>query len=100
MANETDIKKPSDMMEALEGARDRIEQTVIDSFREVREKHPDMSLGASLRLFHFAFIRSLQEAPAAVVFMPSLGIIAKCLIPHLTEEEKEVLRKDKLIDTF
>lgn len=97
---ETEIKKPSDMMEALEGARDRIEDTVINSFRTVREKHPDMSLGATLRMYHLAFIRSLQEASVTVAFMPTLGIIAKCLIPHLTEEEKEALRKDKLIDTL
>lgn len=98
MADETEIKKPSDMMEALEGARDRIEQTVVDSFRSVREKSPEMSIGAQVRMFHFAFVRSLREAPATAVFMPTLGIIAKCLIPHLTEEEKEALRNDKLSD--
>ena len=98
MADETEIKKPSNMMEALEGARDRIEDTVWDSFREVRRKSPDMSIGAQVRLFHFAFIRSLREAPATALFMPSLGIIAKCLIPHLTEEEKETLRNVKLND--
>lgn len=96
MADETEIKKPSDMMEALEGARERIEQSVVNTFREMREKHPEQRIGSAVRLFHFAFIRSLREAPPDVAFMPTLGIIAKCLIPHLTEEEKEALRNDKL----
>lgn len=98
MADETEIKKPSDMMEALERARDCIEDEVPNSFREVRRKNPDLSIGAQLRLYHFAFVRSLREAPPIAAFMATLGIIAKCLIPHLTEEEKEALRNDKLND--
>lgn len=94
MADEN--KKPETMLEALEDARDRIERTIVDSFSHIKEMSPEMSIGAQVRLFHFAFIRSLREAPATAVFPPTLGIIAKCLLPHLTDEEKEALRNDKL----
>lgn len=94
MADEN--KKPETMMEALEYAGARIDNTIVDSFRNLRVKSPEMSIGAALRLYHFAFIRSLREAPETAVFPPTLGIIAKCLLPHLTDEEKEALRNDKL----
>ena len=94
MADEN--KKPETMLEALEDAGARIDKTIVNSFREVKAKTPEMSIGASIRMFHFAFIRSLREAPATAVFPPTLGIIAKCLLPQLTDEEKEALRNDKL----
>ena len=94
MADEN--KKPETMMEALEDAGARIDKTLVDSFREVMTKAPELSIGAQVRMFHFAFIRSLREAPVTAVFPPTLGIIAKCLLPHLTDEEKEALRNDKL----
>ena len=94
MADEN--KKPETMLEALEYAGARIEKTIVESFNNVREKSPEMSIGAQVRLFHFAFMRSLREAPTVNVFPPTLGIIAKCLLPHLTDEEKEALRNDKL----
>lgn len=94
MADE--IKKPTNMLEALETASKLIDNTLVSSFRGARKKTPEMSLGASVRMYHFAFIRSLREAPAVDVFQPTLGIIAKCLLPHLTDEEKEALRNDKL----
>lgn len=94
MADEN--KKPETMLEALEEARDRIERTIVSSFRHIKETSPDMSIGAQVRLFHFALICSLREAPETDVFPPTLGIIAKCLLPHLTDEEKEALRNDKL----
>lgn len=88
--------KPEIMLEALENACTSIEKMLVKSFREVMAKNPEMSIGASIRMFHFAFIRSLREAPAIDVFHPTLGIIAKCLLPNLTDEEKEALRNDKL----
>lgn len=94
MADEN--KKPETMMEALEDAGARIDKTIVSSFRHIAERSPEMSIGAQVRLFHFAFIRSLREAPATAVFPPTLGIIAKCLLPHLTDEEREALRNDKL----
>jgi hypothetical protein len=94
MADEN--KKPETMLEALEDAGARIDKTIVNSFNEVRTKTPEMSIGAQVRMFHFAFIRSLREAPVTAVFPPTLGIIAKCLLPHLTDDEKEALRNDKL----
>lgn len=94
MADEN--KKPETMMEALEDAGARIDNTIVESFRNVRAKSPEMSIGAALRMYHFAFIRSLRGAPVTAVFPPTLGIIAKCLLPTLTDEEKEALRNDKL----
>lgn len=96
MADETEIRKPTNMLEALETADKLIDKTLVRSFRGTKEKTPEMSIGASVRMFHFAFIRSLREAPACDVFQPTLGIIAKCLLPKLTDEEKEALRNDKL----
>lgn len=89
-------KKPETMLQALDYARDYIERTIVDSFNHIKETGPEMSIGAQVRLFHFALIRSLREAPEIAVFPPTLGIIAKCLLPHLTDEEKEALRNDKL----
>jgi len=94
MADEN--KKPDNMLEALEGAGARIDKTIVSTFRYNAEKNPEMSIGAQVRLYHFAFMRSLRECPAAAVFPPALGIIAKCLLPALTDEEKEALRNDKL----
>lgn len=94
MADEN--KKPETMLEALEDAGACIDKTIVSTFRHIKETSPDMSIGAQVRLFHFAFIRSLRKAPATAVFPPTLGIIAKCLLPNLTEEEKEALRNDKL----
>ena len=94
MADEN--KKPETMLEALEDAGARIDKTIVNSFREVSEKTSEMSIGEQVRMFHFAFIRSLREAPVTAVFPPTLGIIAKCLLPYLTDEEKEALRNDKL----
>lgn len=94
MADEN--KKPETMMEALENAGARINNTIVDSFRHVRARSPEMSIGAQVRMYHFAFMRSLREAPVTAVFQSTLGIIAKCLLPHLTDEEKEALRNDKL----
>lgn len=89
-------KKPTNMLEALETASKLIDNTLVSSFRGVSKKNPEMSLGASVRMYHFAFIHSLREAPVTAVFPPTLGIIAKCLLPKLTDEEKEALRNDKL----
>lgn len=94
MADEN--KKPETMMEALEDAGARIDKSIVSTFRGIAEKSPELSIGAQVRMFHFAFIHSLREAPVTAVFPPTLGIIAKCLLPHLTDEEKEALRNDKL----
>lgn len=95
MADEN--KKPETMLEALEDAGARIDKTIVNSFREVvGKKTSEMSIGEQVRMFHFALIRSLREAPVTAVFQPALGIIAKCLLPQLTDEEKEALRNDKL----
>lgn len=94
MADEN--KKPETMLEALEDASERTENTLVKVFRECREKAPEMSIGSSVRMFHFSVIRSLQENDAADVFSPVLGFLAKCLLPHLTDEEKEALRNDRL----
>lgn len=94
MADEN--KKPETMLEALEDAGVRIDNTLVSAFRDIAEKNPEMSIGAQVRLFHFAFMRSLREGSVTAVFPPVLGIIAKCLLPHLTDEEKEALRNDKL----
>lgn len=93
---ENENEKPETMLEALVYAGARIERTIVSSFRHIKETSPEMSIGAQVRLFHFAFMRSLREAPETAVFPPTLGIIAKCLIPHLTDDEKEALRNDKL----
>lgn len=94
MADEN--KKPETMLEALEDASERTENTLVESFRKCRERAPEMSFGSSVRMFHFALIRSLQKNNTADVFSPMLGFLAKCLLPHLTDEEKEALRNDKL----
>jgi hypothetical protein len=94
MADEN--KKPDNMLEALEGASERTENTLVKAFRECRETRPEMSIGSSVRIFHFSLIHSLQKNDAADVFSPVLGFLAKCLLPHLTAEEKEALRNDKL----
>ena len=94
MADE--IKKPETMMEALEGASERTEHRLVNTFREVQAKSPEMSIGSQVRMFHFALIRTLQKGDATDVFPPVLGFLAKCLLPHLTDEEKEALRNDKL----
>lgn len=94
MADEN--KKPETMMEALEDASARIDKTLVDSFREVQAKSPEMSIGSQVRMFHFALIRSLQKGDATAVFPPVLGFLAKCLLPYLTDEEKEALRNYKL----
>lgn len=94
MADEN--KKPETMMEALEGASERTEHHLVNTFREVQAKSPEMSIGSQVRMFHLALIRTLQKGDATDVFPPVLGFLAKCLLPHLTEEEKEALRNDKL----
>lgn len=94
MADEN--KKPETMLEALEDASERTENTLVKVFRECREKAPEMSIGSSVRMFHLSVIRSLQKNDAADVFSPVLGFLAKCLLPHLTDEEKEALRNDRL----
>lgn len=94
MADEN--KKPDNMLEALENASERTESTLVKVFRECRKKDPEMSIGSSVRMFHCSLIRSLQKNDAADVFSPVLGFIAKCLLPNLTDEEKEALRNDKL----
>ena len=96
MADETENKKPETMMEAMEGAIFRTDCSLVNAFREVRTKHPDLSIGATLRMFHFATIRTFQCAAPSDAFGPVLGFIAKYLLPHLTDEEKEALRNDKL----
>lgn len=95
MANEN--KKPETMLEALEDAGARIDKKIVNLFREVVGKNTcEMSIGAQVRMLHFALIRALHESSVNVVFQPALGIIAKCLLPQLTDEEKEALRNDKL----
>lgn len=94
MADEN--KKPETMMEALESASARIDKTIVESFRYVSGNEPVASIGLSVRRFHFAFVRSLQECTSRELFAPALGIIAKCLLPHLTDEEKEALSNEKL----
>jgi len=94
MADEN--KKPDNMLEALEGASERTENALVKTFRECRKASPKMSIGSSVRTFHFSLIRSLQKNDAADVFSPVLGFLAKCLLPNLTDEEKEALRNDKL----
>ena len=96
MADE--IKKPETMMEALEGAIERTEQDLVNTFREIRAESPETSIGSQVRIFHFALIRALHKGNATDVFSPVLGFLAKCLLPHLTDEEKEALRNDKLTD--
>lgn len=96
MADEN--KKPDNMLEALEDASERTENSLVEVFRMCREKDHKLSIGSSVRMFHAATIRSLQKNDAVDVFSPVLGFIAKCLLPHLTDEEKEALRNDKLYD--
>lgn len=98
MADETENKKPTTMMEAMEGAILRTDRSLLNAFREVRSKHPELGIGQTLRMIHFATIRTFQLASPTDSFGPVLGLIAKYLLPHLTEEEKEALRNDKLSD--
>lgn len=94
MADEN--KKPTNMLEALEGASERTEHYLVNAFREVQIESSEMSIGSQVRMFHHALIRALQKGDATVVFPPVLGFLAKCLLPHLTDEEKEALRNNKL----
>lgn len=94
MADEN--KKPETMMEALEGSIARTERTLVDSFRDVRAMHPELSIGVTLRMFHFSTLRAFKVSADADCFGVTLGLIAKYLLPHLTDEEKEALRNDKL----
>ena len=94
MADE--IKKPTNMLEALERADKMTENSLVSSFRSAMERAPEMSIGSVLRLYHFAVIKSFQTCAPTDVFSPTLGLIAKCLLPHLTDEEKEALRNVKV----
>lgn len=94
MADEN--KKPENMLEALESASERTEYLLVKTLRKCIQKQPDVSIGSTVRLFHCSLIRSLQKNDAVDVFSPTLGFLAKCLLPHLTDEEKEALRNDKL----
>ena len=94
MADE--IKKPETMMEALEGASERTEHHLVNAFREAQAKSPEMSIGSQVRMLHLSLVRTLQKCDATDMFPPVLGFLAKCLLPHLTDEEKEALRNDRL----
>jgi Xaa-Pro aminopeptidase len=94
MADEN--KKPENMLEAMEGAILRTDRSLVEAFRTVRAKYPEQSIGQALRMFHVANVRTFQLAAPSDSFGPVLGFIAKYLLPHLTDEEKEALRNDKL----
>lgn len=98
MADETEIKKPTNMLEALEQASKRTEDSLVKTFSTTKATTPEMSLGSQIRMYHHAVIRTFKSADILTMFQPTLGLIAKCLLPNLTEEEKEVLRNDKLSD--
>jgi hypothetical protein len=94
MADEN--KKPDNMLEALESASERVEHRLSCTFRKVSKETPDANIGVRVRMFHASLIRAFKNCDTLDIFQPTLGLLAKCLLPHLTDDEKEALRNDKL----
>ena len=87
-------RKPTrDMLEALNKSMDIARNTLTNSFKEIRDEHPELDIGSALRKFHISLIETIRKKPIES-FNIVFGLLGLAINDSLTDEDKEALRND------